>query len=107
MVEPLEPGEMIVESGAAVWRENPYAESREDAQGALYLTNKRVVFETDQVQPFVSLPFDAFVGAEITDRRRGSVVQLLLVHIGGEGKTFWVDEDLARHVLQAVRPLHG
>jgi hypothetical protein len=104
MDEPLASGEMVVASGYALWRENPYAESRGDAQGVLYLTNMRLVFETEQVSPFVALTLDSFDGAELTDRRRGPLVMLLLVESEPGGrKTFWVERDLGERVVRAVR----
>ncbi len=104
MVEQLDPGEVIEAWGAAKWRENPYAESVEDSEGVLYLTTRRIVFQTDQVQPFVSLDLNGFETVEITARRRGESIQLVFVHVDGELKSFWCDVDLADRVAAAIDP---
>lgn len=92
---------MVEAWGAAKWRENPYAESAEDSDGVLFLTTSRLIFETDQVQPFVSLGLDSFESTTITAERRG--VKLVLVDVGGERKSFWCDLDLAEQVAAAFR----
>jgi len=102
--ELLDPGEHVESSGAATWRENPYAESSQDAEGVLYLTTERILFETAQVQPFVSFGVADFEAVEVTTKQRGTRVQLLLTHIGGQRKTFWCDPDLARRVAAAIEP---
>jgi hypothetical protein len=101
---PLDPGELVESSGAATWRENPYAESAEDAKGVLYLTTKRILFETAKVQPFVSFGLTDFEAVEVTTKQRGTRVLLLLTHIGGQRKSLWCDPDLARRVAAAIEP---
>jgi hypothetical protein len=100
-VEELDPEESVVAWGSAKWRESPYQESAEEAEGVLCLTTSRIIFETSYVQPFVSLNLHSFEAAEVTTKSRG--VQLVLTHDDGERKTFWCDLALAQQVAAAIR----
>ena len=96
-----ESDETIIEEGSALWRENPYAESRDDAQGVLILTTGHIQFATDRLGAFLDMPVNAYESAEVTKQRDGRTM-LVMHYRDGDSISFWTDGALALQVVSAV-----
>jgi len=96
-----ESDERIIAEGSALWRENPYSESRDDAQGVLILTTAHIQFATDRLGAFLDMPLNAYESAEVTKRRDGRAM-LVMYYRDGDRISFWTDRALALQVVTAV-----
>ncbi len=93
--------EAIIREAPGLWRENPYAESRDDGQGWLVLTTGHIQFATDRLGAILDMPLNAYESAEVKEQRNGKTM-LVLHYRDGESISFWTDQELAFQVGNAV-----